>query len=111
MDYRKADGYFIQADQARLILEQIRIDLNRSLKSTIHQNASSNSGIEVMKTANLWDGNDRAIGWRFDFPRSGGVPPQGQVWTRKIVIVEISFHNSLKMPLAKYDDLIKALPT
>jgi hypothetical protein len=66
-------------------LRSIRVEL--SLDPSLPK--LGGSSIPVMQAADLWDGNDLALGRMFDFSRDWGVSFQGLMWPRVVIIVEV----------------------
>jgi hypothetical protein len=61
----------------------------------------------MMQATDLWDGDDFALGRRFDFSRDWGVSLQGLMWPRVAIIVEVRSQNPTQMILIEDDQMIE----
>jgi hypothetical protein len=65
--------------------------------------------VVVMQTADVWNGDDRAAGWRLDNMRHGRILVQREVSAPVVVMVDIAVQVALQRALVQHDDVIEAL--
>jgi hypothetical protein len=63
----------------------------------------------VMQTADVWDCDDRATGWRLGGPRDGSILGQCKVSAPLVIIGEIAPKVAVERTLVPDDDMIEAL--
>jgi hypothetical protein len=64
--------------------------------------------VAVVQTTDFWDLDDLAHTGRVDSSRIRRVLAQGQMGSRPVVVGEIRFQDSAKIPLAEDDDVVEA---
>jgi len=64
----------------------------------------------MVSSADLRDGNDFALGRRFNAPRRGRVAIKGQVRPRVVIVIKVGSQDSLQVDLVQNDHVIKTLP-
>ena len=70
---------------------------------------SSATFVVVMQTADVWNGGDRAAGWRLDNTRHGRILVQREMSAPMVVIVDIALQVALQRALVQHGDVIEAL--
>jgi hypothetical protein len=63
----------------------------------------------VMQTADVWDWDDRAAGWRLGRPRDGSIFVEREVSAPVVVVVEVALEVAAQRAFVPHDDVIEAL--
>ena len=63
----------------------------------------------VMQTADVWDCDDRAAGWRLGSPRDGSILVQREVSAPLVIVGEVALQVAAQRALVPHDDVIEAL--
>ena len=71
--------------------------------------SSRSAAVAVMQASQIWRRNDLSLGRRFNFPGNRGVPLQGQMWPRFVVIDEVFPENPVQMFLAQYNHMVHSI--
>src|SRR5688572_10695557 len=65
--------------------------------------------VVVMQTADVWDSDDCAAGWRLGSPRDGRVLVQREVSAPLVIIGEVVLQVAAQRAFVPHDDVIEAL--
>ena len=65
----------------------------------------------VMQTADVWDLDDRAAGWRLSSPRDGRILVQCGVSSPLVIVREVVLQVAVQRALVPHDNVIETLPS